>query len=109
MIEYITLSDLVKKVSQDAVEKGKEIFNTKKIREKYLNIFEIIEKKFSQQNKVLGNIEKFAENQGLQTFFFKEKVSQNTAKYRNRFLKWSKFGVKIERKWSKYFKKTLEE
>lgn len=43
MIEYITLSDLVKKVSQDAVEKGKEIFNTKKIREKYLNIFEIIE------------------------------------------------------------------
>ena len=27
------------------------------------------------QNKVLGNIEKFAENQGLQTFFFKEKVS----------------------------------
>ena len=28
MIEYITLSDLVKKVSQDAVEKGKEIFNT---------------------------------------------------------------------------------
>ena len=35
----------------------------------------IIEKKFSQQNKVLGNIEKFAENQGLQTFFFKEKVS----------------------------------
>ena len=31
-----------------------------KIREKYLNIFEIIEKKFSQQNKVLGNIEKFA-------------------------------------------------
>ena len=42
MIEYITLSDLVKKVSQDAVEKGKEIFNTKKIREKYLNIFEII-------------------------------------------------------------------
>ena len=58
MIEYITLSDLVKKVSQDAVEKGKEIFNTKKIREKYLNIFEIIEKKFSQQNKVLGNIEK---------------------------------------------------
>lgn len=30
MIEYITLSDLVKKVSQDAVEKGKEIFNTKK-------------------------------------------------------------------------------
>lgn len=53
MIEYITLSDLVKKVSQDAVEKGKEIFNTKKIREKYLNIFEIIEKKFSQQNKVL--------------------------------------------------------
>ena len=36
---------------------------------------EIIEKKFSQQNKVLGNIEKFAENQGLQTFFFKEKVS----------------------------------
>ena len=24
MIEYITLSDLVKKVSQDAVEKGKE-------------------------------------------------------------------------------------
>lgn len=26
MIEYITLSDLVKKVSQDAVEKGKEIF-----------------------------------------------------------------------------------
>jgi len=24
---------------------------------------------------VLGNIEKFAENQGLQTFFFKEKVS----------------------------------
>ena len=59
MIEYITLSDLVKKVSQDAVEKGKEIFNTKKIREKYLNIFEIIEKKFSQQNKVLGNIEKY--------------------------------------------------
>lgn len=47
MIEYITLSDLVKKVSQDAVEKGKEIFNTKKIREKYLNIFEIIEKKFA--------------------------------------------------------------
>lgn len=37
MIEYITLSDLVKKVSQDAVEKGKEIFNTKKIREKYIN------------------------------------------------------------------------
>ena len=37
--------------------------------------YEIIEKKFSQQNKVLGNIEKFAENQGLQTFFFKEKVS----------------------------------
>lgn len=35
----------------------------------------IIEKKFSQQNKVLGNIEKFAENQGLQTFFFNEKVS----------------------------------
>ena len=34
----------------------------------------IIEKKFSQQNKVLGNIEKFAWNQGLQTFFFKEKV-----------------------------------
>ena len=58
--EYITLSDLVKKVSQDAVEKGKEIFNTKKIREKYLNIFEIIEKKFSQQKKVIGNIEKFA-------------------------------------------------
>lgn len=29
MIEYITLSDLVKKVSQDAVEKGKEIFNTR--------------------------------------------------------------------------------
>ena len=25
-------------------------------------------------NKVLGNIEKFAANQGLQTFFFKEKV-----------------------------------
>lgn len=42
MIEYITLSDLVKKVSQDAVEKGKEIFNTKKIREKYLNIFEMM-------------------------------------------------------------------
>lgn len=58
-------------------------------------------------NKVLGNIEKFAENQGLQTFFFKEKVSQNTAKYRNRFLKWSKFGVKAERKWSKYFKAVL--
>lgn len=55
-------------------------------------------------NKVLGNIEKFAENQGLQTFFFKEKVSQNTAKYRNRFLKWSNIGVKSERKWSKYFK-----
>lgn len=30
----------------------------------------------------------------------------NIAKYRNRFLKWSKFGVKVERKWSKYFKKT---
>ena len=42
MIEYITLSDLVKKVFQDAVEKGKEIFNTKKIREKYLNIFEMM-------------------------------------------------------------------
>lgn len=42
MIEYITLSDLVKKVSQDAVEKGKEIFNTKKIREKYINIFEMM-------------------------------------------------------------------
>lgn len=56
---------------------------------------------------MLGNIEKFAENQGLQTFFFKEKVSQNTAKYRNRFLKWSKFGVKIERKWSKYFKDVI--
>ena len=42
MTEYITLSDLVKKVSQDAVEKGKEIFNTKKIREKYLNIFEMM-------------------------------------------------------------------
>lgn len=38
-------------------------------------VIRIIEKKFSQQNKVLGNIEKFAENQGLQTFFFKEKVS----------------------------------
>ena len=38
-------------------------------------VSKIIEKKFSQQNKVLGNIEKFAENQGLQTFFFKEKVS----------------------------------
>ena len=38
-----------------------------------------------------------------------KRQSQNTAKYRNRFLKWSKFGVKIERKWSKYFKKTLEE
>ena len=59
------------------------------------------------QNKVLGNIEKFAENQGLQTFFFKEKVSQNIAKYRNRFLEWSKFGVKIERKWSKYFKDVM--
>ena len=56
---------------------------------------------------MLGNIEKFAENQGLQTFFFKEKVSQNTAKYRNRFLKWSKFEVKIERKWSKYFKDVI--
>ena len=41
----------------------------------YKYCYEIIEKKFSQQNKVLGNIEKFAENQGLQTFFFKEKVS----------------------------------
>ena len=60
------------------------------------------------QNKVLGNIEKFAENQGLQTFFFKEKVLQNTAKYRNRFLKWSKIGVKVERKWSKYFKSVTE-
>lgn len=40
-----------------------------------LIVIKIIEKKFSQQNKVLGNIEKFAENQGLQTFFFKEKVS----------------------------------
>ena len=56
---------------------------------------------------MLGNIEKFAENQGLQKFFFKEKVSQNTAKYRNRFLKWSKFGVKVERKWSKYFKSVM--
>ena len=46
---------------------------------------------------MLGNIEKFAENQGL----------QNTAKYRNRFLKWSKFGVKVERKWSKYFKSVM--
>ena len=27
------------------------------------------------QNKVLGNIEKFAENQGLQQFFFKNKVA----------------------------------
>ena len=53
---------------------------------------------------MLGNIEKFAENQGLQKFFFKEKVSQNTAKYRNRFLEWSKFGIKVERKWSKYIK-----
>lgn len=26
---------------------------------------------------MFGNIEKFAENQGLQAFFFKEKVSQN--------------------------------
>lgn len=34
-----------------------------------------LEEKFSQLNKVLGNIEKFAENQGLQTFFFKEKVA----------------------------------
>jgi len=34
---------------------------------------------------MFGNIEKFAENQGLQAFFFKEKVSQNTAKYRNRY------------------------
>lgn len=68
---------------------------------------QIIEKKLSQQNKVLENIEKFAENQGLQTFFFKEKVSQNTAKYRNRFLEWSKFGVKVERKSSKYFKDVM--
>lgn len=30
MTEYITLSDLVKKVSQDAVGKGKEIFNKKR-------------------------------------------------------------------------------
>ena len=44
-------------------------------REEYGYCGKIIEKKFSQQNKVLGNIEKFAENQGLQTFFFKEKVS----------------------------------
>ena len=50
-----------------------------------------MEKKLSELNKVLGNIEKFAENQGLQTFFFKEKVSHNTAKYRYRFLKWSKY------------------
>ena len=56
---------------------------------------------------MLGNIEKFAENQSLQKFFFKEKVSQNTAKYRNRFLEWSKFGVKVERKWSKYFKDVM--
>lgn len=60
------------------------------------------------QNKVLGNIEKLAENQGLQTFFFKEKVSQYTVKYRNRFLKQSKFGVKVEGKWSKYFKSVME-
>lgn len=73
MIEYITLSDLVKKVSQDAVEKGKEIFNTKKIREKYLNIFEIIEKKFSQQNKVLGNIEKFALKSRFADIFLQRK------------------------------------
>lgn len=57
---------------------------------------------------MLGNIEKFIENQGLQTFFFKEKVSQNTAKYRNRFLKWSNIGVKSERKWSKYFKDVMK-
>ena len=75
MIEYITLSDLVKKVSQDAVEKGKEIFNTKKIREKYLNIFEIIEKKFSQQNKVLGNIGRHSQNQRVVAGLVKEKVS----------------------------------
>ena len=31
----------------------------------------------------------------------------NIAKYRNRFLKWSKFGVKVERKWSKYFKDVM--
>ncbi len=51
------------------------ISDFKEIRENNNYYIEIIEKKFSQQNKVLGNIEKFAENQGLQTFFFKEKVS----------------------------------
>ena len=56
---------------------------------------------------MLGNIEKFAENQGLQTFFFKEKVSYNTAKDCNKFIKWNKFGVKVERKWSKYFKDVM--
>lgn len=36
MIEYITLSDLVKKVSQDAVEKGKLTKNEKKENMKYI-------------------------------------------------------------------------
>ncbi|MFR8227074.1 MAG: hypothetical protein ACLU85_08260 [Lachnospirales bacterium] len=37
-------------------------------------------------------------SKGLQTFFFKEKVSQNTAKYRNRFLKLKENGVNISRR-----------
>ena len=59
---------------------------------------------------MLGNIEKFAENQGFTDIFSSMKgyrrISQNIV---TDFLKWSKIGVKIERKWSKYFKKILEE
>ena len=66
------------KISMEEMEtmmKEKETFTLVVTRDYCKYCAEIIEKKFSQQNKVLGNIEKFAENQGLQTFFFNEKVS----------------------------------
>lgn len=52
LVDYYAIANMEVEVAQDFAEVQKqEIYH-------YCN--EIIEKKFSQQNKVLGNIEKFA-------------------------------------------------
>ena len=81
----------------------KEIYVPKKI----INIVSeiILRRKSHNRIKVLGNIEKFAENQGFADIFSTKKryrrIPQNIV---IDFLKWSNIGVKSERKWSKYFK-----
>lgn len=59
MIEYITLSDLVREVVKKAEEKNEPLSSEKKIREKYINIFDMMnidrEKLRERKGKKLGD------------------------------------------------------